>query len=98
MANNSWDEGEFTNKRMNEKIQFLRDYLPALLVKNAASYGILSDGLHNLSEEDCLAFFPILRTGILLILQQDIERKARAASETEFSKAVSTFKSKPKTE
>jgi hypothetical protein len=94
---NSWDEAEFTHKRMNEKINVLRNLLPELLVKNAGAYGILSDGLHNLSEEDCLAFFPILRIGILLILEQDIEQKARTAREAEFTKAVSTFAQKPKT-
>jgi hypothetical protein len=91
-ANNGWDEADFKRKRMDEKISLLKDYLPELLVKNAGTYSLLSDGLHNLSEEGCLAYFPILRSGILLILQQDIERKQREANEAEFSKAVSTFK------
>jgi hypothetical protein len=91
-AENGWSDVEFKRKRMDEKITSLKPYLPELLVKNSGAYGILSDGLHNLSEQDCLNFFPMLRTGILLILQQDIERKEREAREADFSKAVANFK------
>lgn len=88
---NKWIEDDFIKLRMNEKIAFLRIYLPPLLVSNGGTYSILSDGLHNLSEEECLAFFPILRKGILLILQQEVERKERERNEAEFSRAISEF-------
>jgi hypothetical protein len=93
-AARGWADEDFYKKRMNEKIAFLRDYLPPLLVKNAASYGILSDGLHNLTEGECLAFFPALRQGTLLILQEDREEKERRKAEAAFTKEVSTFKSR----
>jgi len=92
---NNWSEEDFTKLRVNEKIALLRTYLPPLLVTNGATYGKLSNGLHNLSEEQCLAFFPILRKGILLMLQQDVERREREKNEEEFTRAVSQFSSVP---
>ena len=76
-------------------MSLMKSYLPPLLVANAASYGILSDGSRNLSEEQCLAFFPILRKGTLLILQQDVERRERERNEAEFTAAISTFNNLP---
>lgn len=93
---NGWIEDDFKKLHMNEKISFLRAYLPPLLVSNGATYGILSNGLHNLSEEQCLAFFPILRKGILLILQQEVERLEREKNEAEFTRAISQFGSASK--
>lgn len=31
---------------------------------------IVSKGIHELSEEDCIAYFPVMREGIMLILRQ----------------------------
>jgi hypothetical protein len=92
-----WDEDAFKKLRMSEKITFLNAYLPQLLVQNAAAYGILSDGIHNLTENDCLDFFPTLRTGTLLILQRAREIKERQQLEKQFTANVAAQSSKPKT-
>jgi hypothetical protein len=92
-GSNAWTDADFYKMRMNEKIQFLNKYLPALLVQNSAAYGILSDGMHNLSEADCLSFFPTLRSGTLLILQQAKEIKVRKKLEQQFTASIN---SKPK--
>ncbi|GAA0020724.1 hypothetical protein [Bradyrhizobium diazoefficiens] len=94
-ASNSWAEADFYKMRMSEKIQFLKNYLPPLLVQNSAAYGILSDGLHNLTEDDCLSFFPILRSGTLLILQQAREMKEQKKLEQQFTASINS-KPKPK--
>lgn len=88
---NRWDDGTFTKLRMNEKISTLKEYLPPILVANAATYSILSDGIHNLSEEQCLAFFPILRKGILLILHQENERRELERDQEEFTRAIAKY-------
>lgn len=40
-------------------------------------YSLLSKGVHELSEEDCLAHFDTLRIGIELILDEKLDRKER---------------------
>ena len=71
------NEPDFLGKRMNEKILLLKDQLPSFLVENREMYSILSKGIHDLSETECLKYFPVIRTGIELILDEELERKAR---------------------
>jgi len=70
---------------MWERIENISDFLPSLLVKHAHMYGVLSEGIHGLTEEKCAEYFPIIREGIELILHQSQEREAREASEKRFS-------------
>jgi hypothetical protein len=62
---------------MDERIEMLQDYLPPFLVEHRAIYGMLSAGVHELTENDCLAHFDALRTGIEIILDQKVEEKKK---------------------
>ena len=80
-------EEEFRKLRMNEKIDALKAYLPATLVELKDMYGIISKGIHELSENECLAYFDVMRNGIELILddildetRKEEKRKATIAS------------------
>lgn len=77
-------EGEienFSSLRTPEKIKAIENYLPATLVKHRDVYSILSKGIHELDEETCLKFYPVLKQAIVMILEQDhqikLEDKAR---------------------
>jgi hypothetical protein len=58
---------------MDEKIVLLQNFLPIFLVENKGMYGILSLGIHQLEEEDCLAHFDALRVGIEIILDEKLD-------------------------
>lgn len=66
-------EEDFVLKRMEEKVEALKDFLPSQLVEMKSIYSILSKGLHELSEEECLAYFEPLKLSIELILDRKIE-------------------------
>ncbi|SFI44198.1 hypothetical protein [Nitrosomonas sp. Nm34] len=51
--------------------------MPSFLVKHPEMYSLLSKGSHELSEEDGLSYFKMLRIGIELILDEKLERKER---------------------
>jgi hypothetical protein len=68
-----WDEDMYSRSRMNEKIELLSDQLPGFLVKNKSIYGILSIGIHELTEDDCLEYFSTVKLGIELILDEKIQ-------------------------
>ena len=71
----------------------LADYLPTTLVDRPELYGIVSKGIHELSEDDCIEFFAIMQKFIIMILRQ--LEKARKDKEDEknlanaFNKIVS---------
>lgn len=76
-AEASWVEATYQQARMSEKIQLLASHLPTFLVENRVLYGVLSKGVHELSESECLAAFPAIKLGIEIIL----DAKLRTAAE-----------------
>lgn len=63
-------EEEFGKAHVDEKIKMLEAYLPKLMVNNPVFCGIVSKGIHELSEVDCLEFFPVMQSFIMMILRQ----------------------------
>ena len=86
-----WDEEAFQNARMDEKIALLKQHLPKFLIDNKKLYGIMSMGVHTLSETECLAAFPIVRVGIELILDEHLEKQARERKISDATKNISTL-------
>ena len=82
---------------MAEKVTFLKGHLPSFLVKNSKIYSILSVGLHELTEEECLAFFSVLRQSTVVILEEDKIKREELDRQKELEKAIVGF-SKPKKE
>ena len=74
----SWDETEYQKSRMSERIELLKKYLPDFLVNNRSVYGILSKGIHELTENECLRIFPVVKAGIEIILDAKLEEKRKA--------------------
>lgn len=68
-----WDDEQFKKNRMADKIEQLNHHLPEFLVENREIYGILSKGVHDLEENECLAYFEPLKIGIEIILDAKIE-------------------------
>jgi len=85
---------KFKVKRMDEKVSFLKDFLPSQLVEMKAVYGILSKGVHELSEEECLTYFPALKLSIILILDQRIEDESKSKKESLVKKAIADISQK----
>lgn len=90
-TSSEWDEETFSKGRMGEKIKILESYLPAFLVENRKLYGILSKGIHELSENECLKAFPIVKVGIEIILDAKLEEIKREKKLIEARKAISGF-------
>jgi hypothetical protein len=70
----SINEDEFRKKRMADKVASLAEYLPSQLVQMKGLYSILSKGVHELDEHECLAYFDGAKLAIELILDQKIEQ------------------------
>jgi hypothetical protein len=70
-----WSEENYLKARMDEKIELLKSFLPNFLVKNKVLYGILSKGIHELKEQECLDIFPVVKLGVELILDEKLKQK-----------------------
>lgn len=92
LASGAWKDEEYEKKRFDERIESLREYLPGVLVENRAIYAILSKGLHELSEEECLDYFPVTRAGIELILEEKRLQAERELKRKEITKEIGKIK------
>jgi hypothetical protein len=72
-----WEEDAYTTSRMNEKIKLLAHHLPEFIVKNPKMYGLLSKGLHELTEEECLKNFEALKNAIFAIAEERLAELTR---------------------
>jgi len=78
---------DFEALRFVEKIETLKNHLPNLLYENRNLYGIVSKGVHELNEAECVSMFPDIKIGIELILDEILHEMET----TEKAKGFSTF-------
>lgn len=94
-SSNGLSSTEFMKLRMNEKIEFLKNEPPEFLTKNKS---ILSIGIHELEEEDCLKYYPTLKMSIELVLTEKKEKLERIQkvkkAQSELNKISAELKNK----
>lgn len=77
-----WKEEEYRGKKFNDKIEYLESFgkiiIPSELgqIRNKI-YGVLSEGIHEYSEDECLEMFPHILLAIELILDEQLNRILR---------------------
>lgn len=80
---------EYQNQQhMDKRILLLKEYLPEFLVKNRKIYAILGKGIHELTEDECRTYFPVLLDGIELILTQQLQSDEQKAREEKTQTAI----------
>lgn len=93
-SDDGWDDEAYRNGRMAERIQLLAGHLPDFLVENRSMYKILSQGLHELTENECLAAFPVIKLGIEMVLEEQLVAAAKQQKLEQAKKAIHSLVSK----
>ena len=96
IADNSITQEKYDKSRMTEKIKLLSDYLPKILVETPEFYGIVSKGIHELSENECIEYFPVMKKAILMILNEWEQKRKAAEEEADVKAELSKIASKKK--
>lgn len=86
----------FEKAHVDERIKMLKGYLPKALVGNQNFYGIVSKGIHELSENECIVYFPILRDFLFLIMRQWEQHRQEKETEKQLADALSQIAQKIK--
>ena len=84
-------EAEFRKMRMADRVSELAAYLPPAVVRYKDAYGILSLGLHELTEAECKRYFPIVRAAVITMLEQKYEAAEKAKVTAELDRAVAAI-------
>jgi hypothetical protein len=73
MSKHGMDEWpEFKVARTDERIRLVKECLPQFMSEHPQLYGVLSLGVHELSEEQCAAELPMFRKAIELIMRDRV--------------------------
>jgi len=49
---------------------------------------VVSKGIHELTEDECLKYFPVLKDGIVMILDDIFARKEKEKATVEYKKSL----------
>lgn len=89
-------KAEFAPIKMADRIKELSSYLPSAVVKYKDAYGILSAGLHELTEADCKKYFPVVRAAIIAMLEERYEAEQKAKAAADLEKAIAAIAAEAK--
>ncbi len=89
-------DSEKHQRRMDDKIRLLKGFLPYSLTDNPAIYSVASKGIHELTEDECLKYYPVIENGIKLILEEKMTERQRAAIKKEYDQSMSAIVQKIK--
>lgn len=87
------DEENFKSKTMKDKIKCLKNYLPSFMTGNKHIYNILSEGIHQVEENECNNMYPVLKSAIELILEERYQIKQKNKKLEEVSKKLNEINS-----
>lgn len=73
-----WKESKYPKARMAEKVKMLRKHLPQFIVENPSFYSLISKGVHELTEQECLEHFSVIRACIEIMLDAKLAAKELA--------------------
>ncbi|YBV97377.1 hypothetical protein M1D80_10975 [Phyllobacteriaceae bacterium JZ32] len=89
-------EEEFRKMRMADRISELAAHLPPAVAKYKDAYGILSKGIHELTEAECKRYFPAVRAAVIVMLEQryEADEKAKLIAQLDREMAAITAETK----
>lgn len=78
----------FNQMRMDEKIAAIENALPERVVTNRRVFAVLSRGVHELTDEQCKALFPLVKAVVFQMLEQEEHQRRKEANEKETDAAL----------
>ena len=93
-ADQKIDLSEYNKMRVQERISLLKDYLPEMISSNPVIYGIVSKGIHELSEEECIEYFPVMKECIIIILDQWEQKRREQENIKKLGNSIASISSK----
>lgn len=88
------DETEFRKLRMAGKIKHVKEYLPEYFIENSFVYGVLSKGIHELEEQECSLYLPVVKTIIYYSLDESLEKRNKELRKEAYAKKLSEINTK----
>jgi hypothetical protein len=72
----------------------MREQVPQFVYENRHVYGVISKGIHELSEEECLDMFPFIRATIVEMLTDANAADERERAREQVAKSLAAVRDK----
>jgi hypothetical protein len=89
-------ELEFRGLRMEDKLKYVKDSLPDYFNDNSHMYSTLSKGVHELEEEECQEYLPIVKAIIFFALDEAVDKRNKELRKADLAKKLNEINSKLK--
>ncbi len=89
-------EEEFRKLRMEDKLNYVKEFLPDYFNDNSHIYSTLSKGVHELEENECQEYLPIVKAIIFFSLDEAVDKRNKELRKLEFAKKLNDINSKIK--
>ncbi|GEM_PF-3092796 len=63
------DRNDNTGVTMRDRIKN-NQYLPKVIKENARVYNVISEGIHNQTEEECIELFKVIKAGVIILISK----------------------------
>lgn len=93
---NKISEIDFRNRRMDDKLKYVDEYLPNYFKENSQMYGTLSKAVHELEEEECREYLPIVQAILFYSLDEAVDKRNHDLRKQELSKKLKDINTKIK--
>ena len=89
-------EEDYRKMRMEDKLDYIKEYLPDYFNDNSHIYSTLSKGVHELQEAECQEYLPIVKAIIFFSLDEAVDKRNKELRKLEFAKKLNDINSKIK--
>lgn len=86
--NNEPNKNLFNNYHFDDKVKFLGNDISEFLSFNSKLYGFISKGIHELEEDECINYFPLIYQTIIMILEEEIDIEERLKKKSQIQKEL----------
>src|SRR5690554_3338463 len=93
---NKISEEDFRKLRMEDKLKYVKDFLPDYFNDNSHIYSTLSKGVHELEETECQEYLPIVQAIIFFSLDEAVDKRNKELRKLEFAKKLNDINAKIK--
>lgn len=83
---------DYNNYYFHEKVKYLGNDISEFLGENTKLYGFISKGIHELEEDECIEFFPLVYKTVVMILEEEIDIEERKKKKLEIQKQLNKLK------
>lgn len=94
--NKEFNESDFANCHIKEKVKKLKQYLPKSMSDNTSFYKVVSEGIHNFNDKECIENYETLKHFIVTFFREKDNLRREKEEKKRYESSLNRISSKIK--